>query len=118
MRSKLAFALLLMLISSCAFAQHSVTLAWGASPDAAANPALAYNVYRASGVCPTGTPAGFTKIASAVNALTYSDASMNPGIYCYYITAALNGAESSPSNLVVAAILPLPPGSLVVSEAK
>lgn len=113
--SKLILLILLICFSSCAFAQHSVSLSWGASPDAVTNPSLTYNVYRASGVCPTS---GFTKIASAVNALNYSDASVEAGAYCYYVTADLNGVESIPSNLVVAAILPLPPGSLVVTSAK
>lgn len=114
---------IILLIAVCslpmaAFAQHSVSLAWGASPDAAGNPSLTYNVYRASGICPNGSPVGFTKVASAVNALSYTDSSVGAGSYCYYVTAQLAGAESVPSNMVVAAILPLPPGSLVVSKAQ
>lgn len=93
---------------------HSVVLAWNTSPDAAANPAITYNAYRVTGAC--SSTATFTKInAAPISALTFTDASVAPGAYCYYVTAVLNGIESAPSNQAAAAILVLPPGSLVLS---
>lgn len=93
---------------------HSVVLTWTASPDAAANPALTYNAYRLTGACSNTAP--FTKINPApIASVTFTDASVAPGAYCYYVTAALNGVESVPSNQAAAAILVLPPGSVVLS---
>lgn len=68
---------------------HSVSLMWGASPDAAANPVLPYAV-----------------------------STVEPGTDCYNVRAYLNGAESASSSLVVAAILSLLPDLLVVTAAK
>ena len=60
-------------------AQHSVNLTWTASSDAADNPSLAYNIYRAS-TC-GGT---FTKLnASPLAATAYLDAAVQAGSYCY-----------------------------------
>ncbi|MBS1842419.1 MAG: hypothetical protein JSS69_10175 [Acidobacteria bacterium] len=97
-----------------ASAPHSVVLTWNASPDAAANPAVTYNAYRVTGACSASVT--FTKInAAPIAALTFTDPNVAPGAYCYYVTAALNGIESVPSNQAAAAILVLPPGSVVLS---
>jgi hypothetical protein len=96
---------LLALIAFPASAQaaHSVTLTWTASTDSG----VAYNVYRGSGICPTSGTTGLTKLGSvAVGTLTYTDSTVTPGAYCYYVTATLAGAESKPSNLVGPSILP------------
>lgn len=88
-----------------AFAQRSQStyLRWAPSSDAAANPSLAYNVYRASSC--SGT---FPKINSApVSATIYLDNQPPPGSYCYQVTAVLNDVESSPSNTATATVLPL-----------
>ena len=53
----LAFALA---FAAPAKAQHSASLSWTASSDAAANPSMGYNVYRLAGACPTSGTAGFT----------------------------------------------------------
>ena len=93
---------------------HSVVLTWTASPDAAANPSLTYNAYRLTGAC--SATATFTKINTApIASVTFTDTSVAPGAYCYYVTASLNGIESVPSNQAAAAILVLPPGSVVLS---
>jgi hypothetical protein len=95
---------------------HSVTLNWTASTDAAGNPTLSYNVFRLIGAC--SATAAFTKInTTPVTATTFVDSGIAPGAYCYQATSFLNGAESKPSNQVAAVILPLPPGSVVVSAA-
>jgi hypothetical protein len=74
--------------------QHNVQLTWLASPDAAANPSLTYNVYR-SLTC-DGT---FSKLNSSPVANTsYLDTSVLAGSYCYQVTSLLSGIEGSPSN--------------------
>ena len=103
----------LMLFCTQAHAQaHAVSLKWNASADAASN----YNVYRLSGACPTSGTTGFTKItATAVSGTAYSDSGVAAGTYCYYVTSVLNGAESMPSNLALAVILPAAPTSLSIA---
>lgn len=79
-------------------AAHSAVIKWSASPDAAANPTLGYNVYRFQGTCPTGTTPTFVKVnAAPITALTYTDSGLALGNVCYYVTAVLNGVESVPS---------------------
>jgi hypothetical protein len=92
---------------------HSILLTWGASPDATANPTMTYNVYRMAGSCPVTVTTGFTKInTAAISTLTYSDANIPFGVFCYYVTAAVGDAESGPSSTVTMAVLPSPPSSL------
>jgi len=95
------FALLAVAIAAPpAPAQHTVSLTWTASTDAAANPSLAYNVYRA-----TTCGGAFAKVnASPVAATNYSDSAVLPGSYCYQVTSVLSGAEGSPSNQAAALI--------------
>ena len=83
--------------------QRAVRITWQASSDAAANPSLAYNVYRASSCA-----GQFSKLnAAGVSITTYLDTTVGAGAaYCYQVTAMLNGRESAPSNQVVAAIPP------------
>jgi hypothetical protein len=98
-------AIAIALGSAPARAQHSVSLTWTASTDAATNPSLAYNIYR-SPIC-TGT---FAKLnASPLGATSYLDAAVLPGAsYCYQVTSVLSGAEGSPSNQA-AVLIPSPP---------
>ena len=101
---------------------HSVTLFWAASTDAALNPTLGYQIYRLNGVCPAIPPTtvaaatGFQLISGAtpLTVLTYTDLGfpttpLPPGNYCYFATSILNGAQSVPSNLAPAVVLPAPP---------
>jgi hypothetical protein len=105
---------------------HTVNLSWGASPDAAANPTLTYNIYRLAGACPSGAPATVAALTSAgfaaansapITTTSYSDTTIGPGSYCYAATAVLSAAESVPSNLAPAVILPAAPTGLVVNSA-
>lgn len=117
----------LLLVAPMNAQTHSATLKWTASTDAAANPSLAYNVYRLIGSCPAVVPAtvagavGFQKINSApITLLTYTDNGfplppLPPGLYCYFATSTLGGAESNPSNLIQTVILPGPPLNLTGS---
>jgi fibronectin type 3 domain-containing protein len=84
-------------------AQNSVRVSWTASSDAGANPSLIYNVYRAA-----SCPGQFTKLNSApLSGTAYLDANVAVGaVYCYEVTAVLNGVESMPSNQVIAAVPP------------
>ena len=106
MRLRLILGLLLVAVMS--FAQtHSVTLTWTDT----SNPAgTTYSVYRVVGLC-SGSPT-FAKIATAVTDKTYIDTTVQPGNYCYTVTASFNGAESSPSNSEPALVLPFPPTGL------
>jgi hypothetical protein len=114
----IGIVLLALLLAAPAFAQsaHSVTLSWTISPDAGANPALTYNVYRAPSACPAaGPPANQVKIGSA-SVLTFQDTSVSIGqVYCYTVRSALNGSESLDSNTAAAVILPSPPANLTVT---
>lgn len=106
--------ILILLAATAALAQaagtHTVTLTWQDSQ----NPAgTTYSIYRATGLC-SGTPT-FSKIASAVNALTYQDASVTPGNYCYAATATVNGMESSQSNQALAPVPSFAPTSLSIT---
>ena len=106
----------LALFASPARAQHSASLSWTASSDAAANPSLGYNIYRLAGACPASGTSGFTKLnASPVTTTTFSDATVALGAVCYYVTATLNGAESVPSNTASAVVLPGAPTLLKIT---
>jgi len=102
--SALALALLLLATPVPAQAAHNAVLTWGASADAAANPSLAYNIYKLAGACPATAPTtvgmgGFVKVNTAsIAALTYTDTPLPIGPVCYYGTATLNGAESVPGS--------------------
>ena len=90
---------------------HSVSLAWTASIDSGSS----YNLYRFSGACPASGTSGFTKItATPITGTSYTDSTVVAGTYCYYATSVLNGAESIPSNLASAVILPGAPASLSI----
>ena len=84
-------------------AQNSVRVSWTASSDAGGNPSLVYNVYRA-GSC----PGQFTKLNSApLSDTSYLDTNVGVGaVYCYQVTAVINGVESAPSNQTIAAVPP------------
>ena|SRR6202795_991769 len=84
--------LLLILFTTPAFAQHSVTLTWTPSPSANVT---GYNVYKQTGPCVvTGA---FTKVTSTpITAFTYVDASLASGAtFCYTVTA-VNASSESP----------------------
>ena len=102
-RIALLLALALALGAMPARAQNNVRVNWTASSDAGGNPSLIYNVYRA-GSC----PGQFTKLNSApLSGTSYLDTNVAVGaVYCYQVTAVLNGIESIPSNQVIAAVPP------------
>jgi len=83
--------------------QYAVKLSWTASADAAANPSLTYNVYRAPSCA-----GHFVQInAAPVTGTAFIDSSAASGAaYCYQVTAVLSGTESAPSNQAVAAAPP------------
>jgi hypothetical protein len=105
MRTAIAILLLMLLMPTARGQTQSTYLAWSPSSDAATNPSLTYNVYRASSC--TGT---FAKInAAPVTTTNYLDNQPPAGSYCYCVTAVLNGLESNPSNTAIATILPVQP---------
>lgn len=124
MRTIIRNALLIAILSlpMAAFGAHSVSLTWTASNDTGA----AYNVYRLNAACPVTPPAtaaallssGFVLANSApVSATAFTDNEVSVGKFCYAATALLNGAESVPSNLAPAVILPAPPTALSVPSS-
>lgn len=105
MRTIITISLLALLASAVRGQTQSAYLAWTPSSDAAANPSLTYNVYRASSCAGT-----FAMINSApVTTTSYLDDQPPAGSYCYRVTAVLNGTESTPSNTATATILPSKP---------
>lgn len=102
-RSALVLALAFALGAVPARAQNSVRVTWTPSSDAGANPSLTYSVYRA-GSC----PGQFTKLNSApLSGASYLDTNVAIGaVYCYQVTAVLDGVESLPSNPAIAAVPP------------
>lgn len=102
-RIALLLALAFALGEVPARAQNNVRVSWTASSDAGANPSLVYNVYR-TGSC----PGQFTKLNSVpLSGTSYLDLNVAVGVvYCYQVTAVLNGVESIPSNQVIAAVPP------------
>jgi len=98
-------ALSLALLAPPAHAQHTATLTWTNSVDTPQT-----NIYRGAGQCPTGAPAGFTKLNStAITSGAFTDSTPLIGLSCYYVTATANGLESAPSPLVQVSLPPAPP---------
>lgn len=93
---------------------HSTHLTWVAST----TPGVTYVIYRKAEAC-TGS-GSFTQISSApVTGLSYDDANLPNGVYCYQVTSYLTGntpPESAPSNKAEASIIPpSPPQNLQVT---
>jgi len=103
------FALALV-FAALAFGQaHTVTLTWADT----LNPVgTTYTVYRASGACSL-TPT-YVSIASAVAVKTYVDNGINPGKYCYTVTAVYNAEESVYADPALAQVKPFKPSGLTV----
>lgn len=98
-------------------AARSVVLNWTASTTAGVD----YFAYRATGTC--AAAANFAKInTTTITGVTYTDANVADGTYCYYVTAHHPTAipnESVASNKaeVVVQSQPAPPTNLTVSPA-
>lgn len=100
--------LLALMVASCQ--AHTATITWTNSPDTPNT-----NVYRLSGACPA-TLTGFTLLTpTPVATGTYTDATITPGAYCYYVTAVVGGAESAPSPTASATVLPASPSAIVIT---
>lgn len=123
MKRLLAVGILVLIFAVSANAQntHTVSLAWTASSDAAANSSLTYNVYRLNGACPATAPAaisgsGFTKLnTTPITTTAYVDSGLAPGTYCYFASAFLNLTESNPSNDASGIVQPKAPTSFGVT---
>jgi len=90
--------LLWMLLCGTALAQHTITISWTASTDAATTPYITYRLYRA--VCPCATPPVLLVRASWITTTSYVDTAVKAGVtYIYGVTAVGNGSESVMSNL-------------------
>jgi fibronectin type 3 domain-containing protein len=86
----------------------NVLLSWTASP----TPNVSYNVYRctiSATACVQSSPANFTRIASALAALTYTDLdpSLTAGQTYYYAVTAMDATNNeSTFSQVASAIIP------------
>ena len=100
------------ILQASAQTAHSATLTWSAPSDATTG--STYNIYRATGACPTsglGTLT-FAKVnAAPITALTYVDSGLTVGTYCYYATQVQSSTESLPSNTAGG---PARPGTITV----
>jgi hypothetical protein len=111
--------LCLLLIPTRASAQaHSAALTWTLSTDdttttcAVAGTTCTQNVYRAPGACASAST--FTLLGSAnATTVTFNDATITPGTYCYAVTFVLNGSESVKTTAQVL-LPPAPPLALIV----
>ena len=100
-RKRVQMKLILITITAgrgpvCPGATHTVTLTWVDT----SNPATTvYNVYRSTGLC-SGSPV-YNKIATGIAPKTYEDTTVQPGPYCYVVTATYASIESaySPSRV-------------------
>lgn len=91
-------------------ATRSITLTW----DDLRNPTgTTYTVYRARGGC--APDSAFTAIKAGIGAKTYADDSVQPGKYCYRVTASFNSEESDPSDTAGAQVKPFKPEALGVT---
>jgi hypothetical protein len=106
----------LLLMSTYSLAQHSITLTWTASSDAAANPSMTYNVWRSSGVCGAASP--MVQVATGLTALTYKDSAVAAAqTWCYGVTAQV-GTAISPMSNEVAGTVPLAGATVLVVVAQ
>ena len=88
---------LLFAFAALAFGQtRTVVLTWDHTDPV---PIVTFNVYRATGACPTVAVPIPTKLnAVPVVAKTYTDSNVAYGVYCYQVRAFAGGLESVPSN--------------------
>ena len=103
--------LLALVFASLTFGQSGriVTLTW---LDTQNPPGTTYRIYRANGAC-SGTPT-YAVLASDVVVKTYDDNGVNPGKYCYTVTANFGGEESVYADPAVAQVKPFKPSGLSV----
>ena len=117
--SKVILAGILALSFAGAASAHSVSLSWTASTDMPTiTSGNGYNVYRASGACPaTGVPTTAAVVNSTVvAAVTYTDSTVTPGAYCYYVETSLNGAVSVPSTTAQGNVPVAPPTNVIITN--
>jgi hypothetical protein len=106
----IAFLFIAALGAAAQTQTHSVTLTW---QDTLNPTGTTYSVYRSTGLC-SGSPT-FSKLAAAVTDKKFEDTTVQPGNYCYQVTAALNGMESAPSNTAHAPVPTFAPSQLSVT---
>ena len=107
---KLFFAIIAFAgVSLAQAAPHSATLTWA---DTLNPTGTTYSVYRSSGLC-SGTPV-YSKLATAVTVKTYQDSTVQPGNYCFTVTATFNGMESAQATPAGAAVPSFAPTGLTI----
>lgn len=92
---------------------HQAILNWTAPADVGAT--TAYNVYRVNAPCPAsgiGTLIWTKLTAAPITPLTYTDATITIGAWCYYVTQVQLSFESGPSPTFGGSASPFPVTSL------
>lgn len=93
--------LTLILVATFALVFHPVSLHWNAS--ATKNPDLVYDVYRASGACSANAR---PTLIGSTQTLSFWDASIKFGTFCYSVRARVGKDVSPSSNLTEVQIRP------------
>lgn len=103
--------LLLLAVPVRAQAAHTVKLT---ITDTVNPTGTRYNIYRANAACST-SPTLTLLTATPISTLTYTDASVTAGSYCYAATAVGPlGDESAKSPTAIASI-PTPPNAITIT---
>jgi len=113
---RLILAILAVAIPAFA-ASHTATLTYTASSDSTTGNPGTVTVYRATGACPASGLGSLTFTAVTTTAPSggpYTDTLPGPGTYCYYLTATISGATSSPSLTGGGSANPFPPTGVTV----
>lgn len=107
---KQLFLLCMFSFAVTAQANHSATLTWTDTQ----NPAgTTYNIKRATGLC-SGSPV-YSTIATGVAVKTYVDNTVQPGNFCFVVSATSAGVESVNSNTALAPVPSFAPTGLNVT---
>lgn len=99
---------------------HSTALSWILSTDDTTSACTTsanclQNVYRANGSCSVSS--SFTLLTTAAlsaTAITYTDTTVTPGVWCYGVTFDINGLESTKDTVTVS-LQPAAPSGLAAT---
>lgn len=114
---RLAILLFCLSLGACAQsppATRTVTLTW----EDPSNPTgTTYTVYKTNN--PAAPTSAFVVVARNITVKTFVETGVVPGLYRYYVTSVLGGAESLPSNIASADAKPFAPLSFrAVADAE
>ena len=95
--------------------QHAVALTW-TLPISPPEPAgTTYNVARKSGSCPAPPMSGFTVLVTGLTGQTWTDTTVLPGPYCYYVESQFAAVVTGPSPVAGPTVTPFAPPAPTIS---